>query len=362
MNKLDKVKLNESFLHSVKESYGYVHPDLLKEYARSLWNNVEEPENCHNDKPFEQLYAYLVYAYNGDFDTVRYLRKNRSLSGSKGILGILAEQHLPPCKNIWKQRKQKSGHFCYKVGPRRFAYEKNWVSQQTSKGADVLKKLNQKRESDLCVIVGNGSSLKKADTSLLNGHDVIMSNNTFQSEELFQYATYYTVVNYLVAEQGSHWINNINHAHKVFPVWLSYCLLPDAKTSYVNSSAQAKFCMEAKDIISCRHTVSFFNLQLAYILGYTTVILIGFDHSYKQPKNTREGDVIVTQDKDENHFIDSYFQGKKWQGADVHKMEEMYRLAKNAYLQDKRTIINATDGGELELFPRMPLDVALRTT
>ena len=40
-------------------------------------------------------------------------------------------------------------------------------------------------------------------------------------------------------------------------------------------------------------------------------------------------------------------------------MEEMYRLAKEAFEEDGREIVNATVGGKLELFPRQTLEQAL---
>ena len=59
------------------------------------------------------------------------------------------------------------------------------------------------RKSDICIIVGNGPSLNEIDFSLLEGHDTIISNNAFESDELLSRASYFTVVNYLVAEQSS---------------------------------------------------------------------------------------------------------------------------------------------------------------
>ena len=43
-------------------------------------------------------------------------------------------------------------------------------------------------------------------------------------------------------------------------------------------------------------------------------------------------------------------------------MEAMYLLAKTAYEEEGREIINATVGGALELFPRQSLEEALKGT
>lgn len=68
------------------------------------------------------------------------------------------------------------------------------------------------------------------DLSLLEEQDVIVSNNAFLSQQLMENATFYTVVNYLVAEQSCHKLNLLNRVFKIFPYWLAYCLLPDDKT------------------------------------------------------------------------------------------------------------------------------------
>ena len=63
--------------------------------------------------------------------------------------------------------------------------------------------------------------------------------------------------------------------------------------------------------MSWRHTVTFFNLHLAYGLGYRKVVMIGFDHNYKQSKGIVEQEIIQNYEEDENHFHPGYFQGKK---------------------------------------------------
>ena len=50
--------------------------------------------------------------------------------------------------------------------------------------------------------------------------------------------------------------------------------------------------------MSWRHTVTFFNLHLAYGLGYKNVLLTGFDHSYIQPKGVVEQELIKSDEND----------------------------------------------------------------
>jgi hypothetical protein len=113
--------------------------------------------------------------------------------------------------------------------------------------------------------------------------------------------------------------------------------------------------------ISWRHTVSFFNMQLAYGLGYRKIVVVGMDHRYSQPEALAEGEIVSTDDDDGNHFDERYFRGLRWQAADVGAMERTYLLALDAFRSVGGEIVNATVGGNLELFPRLSLSDALRT-
>ncbi len=49
-------------------------------------------------------------------------------------------------------------------------------------------------------------------------------------------------------------------------------------------------------------------MQLAYYLGASEVILIGFDHNYIVPESAEvEGMAITSTEDDPNHFDPSYF-------------------------------------------------------
>jgi len=100
-------------------------------------------------------------------------------------------------------------------------------------------------------------------------------------------------------------------------------------------------------------------LQLAFSLGYKKALMVGFDHSYKQPKKALEGDVIDQREDDENHFDPRYFRGKKWQAADTANMEHTYELSKAAFEKDGREVVNCTVGGKLEVFRRGDLATEL---
>ena len=232
-----------------------------------------------------------------------------------------------------------------------------WYYYQIQRAAEQLTALKANRK-ETCVIVANGPSLNKTDFSLLQHADVILSNFAVISKELTQYATYLTIVNDLVAKQGSVQFNKLD-IPKILPFWLGNSLNPTENTLFVPATVDPTFCTKIGGSFSWRSTVSYLNMQLAFVLGYEKVALIGFDHSYVQKAELKEGTSIDQKEEDPNHFDPRYFQGKTWQAADTGNMEKSYLRAYEAYEKAGRSIVNATVGGKLEVFPRMELDVAL---
>ncbi|MEA5411769.1 FkbM family methyltransferase [Synechococcus sp. BA-120 BA3] len=354
----------------MQEHFGYVNHIWIKRYAEFLAeghdgvlahagnSGVKDESNLSN------IYRSLLLAYNGSHDTYQLLANGAAQKGTGDTLRemkTLGIAPIVPCKQIPLDQALDPGCVAYTVGPRRWAFDAKWKAAQIAKTHEFFRERIANRRSETCVIVGNGPSLNKTDLSLLQGQDVIVSNNVFLSSELLKYATYFTVVNYLVAEQSSPHINRLDGAVKVLPYWMAYCLNPGPNTYFVDAVGRPEFSKDIFKNMSWRHTVTFFNLHLAYGLGYRKVIMIGFDHNYKQPEGIVEQEVIQSFEEDENHFHPGYFRGKKWQAADVDMMEEMYRLAKEAFEEDGRSIFNSTVGGKLELFPRLPLEQALAT-
>lgn len=352
----------------VKEHFGYVHCYWLQRYAEFLSDGhdgvVKTGQNAglKDGAEYDRIYSELLTAYNGSYDTYTFLEKSGAGEGGETTLTEMRRLDIgqqTPCYPIDHERDHVSGCTCYTVASRRWAFDSKWKTDQIQKSHEFLRTQIRQREKDTCVIVGNGPSLNLEDLSLLDGEDVIVSNNAFLSDELFRHATYYTVVNYKVAEQSGDLINLLKGVAKVLPYWLSYCLNPGICTYFMDAVGFPAFSKDIFKNMSWRHTVTFFNMHLAYGLGYKKVVLIGFDHSYSQPEGVKEEEVILDFGKDKNHFIDTYFQGKEWQAADVGMMESMYRLAKEAFESDGRKIVNATVGGMLELFEREPLAKAL---
>jgi hypothetical protein len=106
-------------------------------------------------------------------------------------------------------------------------------------------------------------------------------------------------------------------------------------------------------------------MQLAYYFGFTEVVLIGVDHSFVEtgvvaaetlPQNADDlrPAVVVSHGDDPNHFTPGYFgKGVRWQLPDWQQMEAAYARTREAYELAGRTIVDATVGGKLTIFPKV---------
>ena len=70
--------------------------------------------------------------------------------------------------------------------------------------------------------------------------------------------------------------------------------------------------------------------------------------------------LIISRSDDPNHFHPDYFgAGKSWKDPKLDRVLVNYHLADEIYRATGREIVNATEGGKLDLFPRVPLREAI---
>ena len=344
----------------LKKHYGFAHLNWLRrladfrlnDYDGVLKNYGNEP---HDQQALERETHDLNFRVNGDFATISRLKAAGAakIAGQTVEAGNSGRQHHAAvyARPIDENEKRSRSEKFYTVGPQKWAFDSKWLDGELGRSDSIFERASRSRASDVCILVGNGPSLKKTNLDDFRGADCFISNYAFLDRKLLALSKYLCVTNYLVAEQEPESFNLLDGVIKFAPYWLSYCMLATPNMCYVRSVGHAEFSGDFSKNISWRSTVSFFSMQLAYALGYRKLVLVGFDHSYKQPAS-KEGDIILQSEDDENHFDKKYFKGKKWQAADTDNMEAMYRLAKRAYARNGREIVNCTVGGKLELFRR----------
>jgi len=223
-----------------------------------------------------------------------------------------------------------------------------------------LKAYQDKFAGKRCFVIGNGPSLQNTDLSLLKDEFTFGMNRVYLAFQEWGFRTSFLVsVNDLVVEQCYQDFQKLD-IPKFFS-WRAKNLLyptgiPDQKTNFLYTTYTGQtFAKKGHDRFWEGATVTYVCLQLAYCMGFKEVILIGVDHNFTT--QGRANQTVVSQGDDLNHFNKDYFgKGFRWQLPDLETSERSYKLAKEAYNNAGRQIIDATVGGSLTVFPKVDLN------
>jgi len=230
-----------------------------------------------------------------------------------------------------------------------------------------IRALRDKYYGKRCFIIGNGPSLNKIDLSLLKDEYTFGVNSIFlKTDENGFSPTFYIVEDRHVMNDNKERINKYNANIKFFPsIYKKFIknrkgtIFFKMDSGYYNKTSPffciPRFSPDASDVIYCGQSVTMINLQLAYYLGFTKIYLIGMDHSYSIPRDAIvNGEQIESTSSDPNHFHPDYFgKGKKWHDPHLDRVERTYMYYRIVFEAKNREIINATTGGQLEIFKRM---------
>ncbi len=218
---------------------------------------------------------------------------------------------------------------------------------------NLLKRFHNIHRNRRCVIIGNGPSLNKMDLRFLAREYTFGMNRIFLGFEQWQFQpTYYVAVNTLVLEQNVEIIQGLGMPKFIrSTVGMNY--LYDFNNTVLLRLHGHKYF--SKDLLQGYHegyTVTYVAMQIAYWMGFDEVILIGVDHNFatKGPANQE----VLSDSADPNHFHPDYFgPGMKWHLPDLEQSEISYRMAKTAFEEEGRRLLDATVGGKLDIFPKV---------
>jgi len=218
-----------------------------------------------------------------------------------------------------------------------------------------LRALRDRYRGQRCFILGNGPSLNQTDLTRLRDEYTFGSNRVYLLfPELGFTTTFIASVNAHVVEQFGDEITAQPVPH--FIEWESRRSVRfNPRTIFVRSIGPPAFFTDPVDGLWQGATVTYINMQLAYYLGFETVYLIGVDHNFATSGPAHQ--LVVSEADDPNHFHPDYFgKGSRWQLPDLETSEMAYAMARRAYEQDGRQILDATVGGKLAIFPKVDYD------
>ena len=241
------------------------------------------------------------------------------------------------------------------------AYLHPWRRQSM----EELGELKDKYRGERCFIIGNGPSLRDTDVSNLKNEFTFGMNRIYLAFEEWGFqTTFLASVNDLVIEQCVDDFLALDMPR--FFSWRSRKFFPKSTSSNLpnflyTTYAGAKFAEDIRYRVWEGATVTNVCLQLAYHMGFEQAILIGVDHSFK---SKGEANKTITSDGDDpNHFDPRYFgKGFRWQLPDLDMSEVAYAMARINYERDGRQILDATIGGKLTIFDKVPYDSFFENT
>lgn len=214
------------------------------------------------------------------------------------------------------------------------------------------------------VILCNGPSLNKVDFSMLvdsgvfcfglNKINLLFDRVDFRPDCIVS-------VNELVIEQNADYFNTTDIDLFIdSAAATSRVVKARNNVTFIHSTNFQKFARDISVSFNQGHTVTFVALQLAFHMGFTSVALVGADHSFAvKGAANRE---VTSGDRDESHFDPGYFSGGvKWNLPDLFESEVWYGRARQMYVAHDREILNCTEGGELEVFSRQTLEAFLKS-
>ncbi len=212
------------------------------------------------------------------------------------------------------------------------------------------------------VILCNGPSLLKTDFSLLEGVFTIAMNkiNLLFDKTDFR-PSCIVAQNPHVIDQNKDFFNTTS-----LPLFFSHFAAGQIRlrknVTFVHEVRyNRKFSRDCSLSVYMGPTVTFAALQLAFHFGFQEVALVGCDHNFatKGPANKE----VVAEESDPNHFDPNYFAGGvKWHLPDLAESEGVYLIARNTFEAAGRRVVNATEGGKLEIFERQSLKTFLQGT
>lgn len=232
----------------------------------------------------------------------------------------------------------------------------SWVSRKRIKG------WKDKNFGQKAVILCNGPSLNQTNfdeltasgvfTFGLNKINLLFPRSDFRPSVI-------VAVNSHVIEQAASFYNTTN-----IPLFLDSAgkkLVSFNKNVHFLHSAGSggNFAEDCSISIRQGSTVTYVAMQLAFHMGFKEVALVGCDHSFVAKGPAYK--TVLADKVDSDHFDPNYFAGGvKWDLPSIAASTFHYDVAKDVFESHGREIVNCTEGGKLEVFPRQSLSEFLR--
>ena len=319
-------------------------------YAKSLSAIVKLPDVTNNDP----LGTYPFFFVHSSFQTSSELTK-------KGQSDICVLKD--PLILFTEHYKEPSNHHLlmdlyYYVRRIMFNYVNRKLIQEN---VNKMKELKGKYAGKRCFIVGNGPSLRTTDLDKLCGEYTFAMNYIMKlyGKTLWR-PTFFAISDERVMIDYSDRMPSSEAEYSFFKLDYKKYVGDKESNPIVYRAEPAffdgfppNFSEDASNCVYCSATVTYICIQLAFYFGFSEIILLGMDHSYPIAK-TKDG--VRIKRMPGHCYEDQYHNGDELFYAGVDVIEPSYEYGKDFLEKHGIKIVNATRGGDLEIFERRDFD------
>lgn len=212
-------------------------------------------------------------------------------------------------------------------------------------------RISVNRESDRVVLLANGPSLANLDISKIDQTwDIYGMNRIYLDSKISERLKAIFLVNRLVAKQFNEDFRNLTIPLIVPSNLVRLFRDSDLVDVLYFNPIMGGFAKEINDSFNPSSTVTYFALQVLFVLGYKEVVLVGLDHNFGVQSCVNNTEKVIN---DIHHFRKDYFpKGVKWETPDLFGSEFWYKKANTEYKLAKKRIIDATEKGSCFIFEK----------
>ena len=227
--------------------------------------------------------------------------------------------------------------------------------RQSQEQVEQIRNLHQGQRG---FIVGNGPSLRTDDLALLKNEITIASNKIHLAfDDTTWRPQYFTVTDELVWNTLTPEIQkNYDHIYTLDNLDTRRATVPTTSVRQLSTRYDVKetsgypFSHDLRIGAFGGHSVTYFNLQLAWFLGLNPVYLLGLDHKYREKK----GVWSTTRHKNQkDHFHENYRErGEKVKVSRLEEMERSFFVAQSFSEARGWSIVNVSRESAISAFKR----------
>lgn len=203
-----------------------------------------------------------------------------------------------------------------------------------------------------CVILANGPSLARMDLSSLKDEITFGMNRIYRLREQMGFLPTFLVTADIDVQLASIAPELQEVETTRFVNYNARGMFADSESLLlVKETFTPRFSVDVSRGVWGGHSVTYTCLQLAYYMGFSTVVLIGKDHNYQL--QGVPGQVVYATGNEADHAVKGYYSaGQRWRIPDYKGEEFAYAMARAAFEADGRRVIDATVGGRLQVFEK----------